>query len=171
VKRKITLIMLAFLWTSSYPCFSAETEVVFSPEGGIKECLLKEIDAATAILDLALYEITSSDLAQALSRAKHRGVRIRLIADSRQAKKKGSQVTYLISQGILTKVLGGREKRVMNHRFAILDGKKVVTGSFPWSEDSERLNFENIIVSSDTEAATAYQKEFDRLWREKRVIR
>lgn len=171
MKRKTALFLLLLLWVFPHPSFSAEIEAVFSPEGGIKEYLLKEIEATTASLDVALHEITSSDLAQALSKAKQRGVRIRMIVDSRQAKKKGSQVTYLISQGILTKVLGGREKSVMNHRFAILDGKKIVTGSFSWSEASDRWNFENIIVCADTEAATAYQREFERLWREKRVIR
>ncbi len=171
MRQRIILSLFLIAWVFPYPSSSAEIEAVFSPEGGIKEYLLKEIESTTAAIDLALYEVTSSDLAQALSKARQRGVRIRMIADSRQAKKKESQVTYLISQGILTKVLGSQERSVMNHRFAILDGKKIVTGSFSWSEASDRWNFENIIVCADTEASAAYQREFDRLWREKRVIR
>ena len=169
--RKIVFCLFLLLWV--LPCFSssAEIEVVFSPEGEIKEYLLKEIESSTTALDLALYEVTSSDLSQALSRAKQRGVKIRMIVDSKQSKKKDSRVTYLIGQGIPVKVLGGKEKAAMNHRFSILDGKKVMTGSFSWSEVSERWNFENVVSFNDSEAVAAYQREFDRLWREKRVIR
>ena len=84
---------------------------------------------------------------------------------------KSSKVTSLIQEGIQVKVLSGKDYGVMNHRFAILDGKKVVTGSFDWSEASEKWNYENIVIISDSEVADSYQKEFERLWREKRVIR
>jgi phosphatidylserine/phosphatidylglycerophosphate/cardiolipin synthase-like enzyme len=81
-----------------------------------------------------------------------------------------SKITYLIQEGILVKVLGGKEKGMMNHRFAILDGDRVLTGSFDWSEASLKWNYENILIIHESEAVAAYQKEFDRLWREKRVI-
>jgi phosphatidylserine/phosphatidylglycerophosphate/cardiolipin synthase-like enzyme len=109
-------------------------------------------------------------MAQALLKAKERGVKVRVIADSKQAKMKSSQITTLIHQGIPVKVLRGKEDGVMNHRFLILDGKKVVTGSFDWSEASEKWNYENIVILTDSGGAASYQREFDRLWREKRVI-
>jgi len=137
----------------------------------IKESILKEMESTTSVLDLAIHEITSLDMAQALVKAKQRGVRVRVIADSKQANMKTSKVTYLIQQGILVKVLGGKEKGVMNHRFAILDGKRVLTGSFDWSEASLKWNYENILILHESEGVATYQKEFDRLWREKRVIK
>jgi len=45
-----------------------------------------------------------------------------------------------------------------------------VTGSFDWSEASEKWNYENILILINSDMVTSYQKEFDRLWREKRVI-
>ena len=81
-----------------------------------------------------------------------------------------SKITYLIQQGILVKVLGGKAKGMMNHRFAILDGDRVLTGSFDWSEASLKWNYENILIIQRAKQSAAYQKEFDRLWREKRVI-
>jgi phosphatidylserine/phosphatidylglycerophosphate/cardiolipin synthase-like enzyme len=59
----------------------------------------------------------------------------------------------------------------MNHRFVILDGTRVITGSYGWTEAAERWNYENILVLEKSEAGTSYQKEFERLWREKRVIK
>jgi phosphatidylserine/phosphatidylglycerophosphate/cardiolipin synthase-like enzyme len=59
----------------------------------------------------------------------------------------------------------------MNHRFAILDGQRVITGSYDWSEASQRWNYDNILILKESEVVASYQREFDRLWREKRVIK
>jgi phosphatidylserine/phosphatidylglycerophosphate/cardiolipin synthase-like enzyme len=166
------LLVFAFLiWPFYISSATAETEAIFSPKESIKEIILKEVESTTSTLELAIHEITSLDMAQALLRAKQRGVRVRLIVDAKQAKVKSSKVTYLIHQGILVKVLGGKERRVMNHRFTILDGKKVIGGSFNWTETSEKWNYENIVILTEGEVVAAYQREFDRLWREKRVIK
>jgi cardiolipin hydrolase len=77
----------------------------------------------------------------------------------------------LIQQGILVKVLGRKEKGVMNHRFVILDGKRILMGSFDWPDASLKWNYENILILHESEVVATYQKEFDRLWREKRVIK
>ncbi len=134
----------------------------------IKESILEEIESTTSTLDLAIHEITSLDMVQALVKTKQRGVKVRVIADSKQANIKTSKITYLIQQGILVKVLGGKEKGVMNHRFAIFDGKRVLVGSLDWSEASLKWNYENMLVIQESEVVVTYQKEFDRLWREKK---
>jgi phosphatidylserine/phosphatidylglycerophosphate/cardiolipin synthase-like enzyme len=167
--KKGLLLFLILIFHSS-PVM-ADIEVIFSSRESIKESILKGVESATSTLDLAIHEIASLDMAQALLKAKQRGVKVRLIVDSKQAKAKSSQVTYLIHQGIPVKAIGGKERGVMNHRFTILDGKKVVAGSFNWTEGSEKWNYENIVILTEGEVVVAYQKEFDRLWREKRVIK
>src|SRR4030042_4588723 len=169
--RKVVFILFFSLWILQESLAIAEIETIFSPEGSIKESLLKEVDSTTSTLELAIHEITSFDLAQAIVKAKQRGVKVRIMADSKQAKAKSSRITFLIKQGISVKVLGGKEKGVMNHRFTILDGKKVLTGSFDWSETSEKWNYENVLIIRDSEVVASYQREFDRLWREKRGIK
>ena len=164
----VILLLLGVLQSS--PIF-AETEVLFSPEQSIQEALLKEIEAAQSTIDLAVRGITSQNLAQALVKAKGRGVTVRVITDSRKAKMRSSKITSLIQEGILVKVLRGKDHRVMNHRFVIFDAKKAVTGSFEWSETSEKWNDEDILILSELEVVISYQKEFERLWHEKRVIR
>jgi phosphatidylserine/phosphatidylglycerophosphate/cardiolipin synthase-like enzyme len=169
--RKVIFIVLLSLWIFQGSSAIAEIEAIFSSEGSIKESILKEVESTTATLELAIHDINLPDMANALLKAKQRGVRVRVIADSKQAKMKSSQITYLIHQGIMVKTLKGKEKGVMNHRFAILDGKRVVTGSYDWTEASGKWNYENIVILTDGETVTFYQKEFDRLWREKRVIK
>jgi len=169
--REAAVIAFFLLGLFQAPLHGAETEVFFSPEGGIKEIILKEIEAATSTIDLAILEITSPDMARALLNAKQRGVKVRIIADSRHANSKSSQITYLIRGGVPVKVLGGAKKGVVNHRFVIFDGTRVITGSYGWSEASEKWNYENILVLKESEAVASYQKEIERLWREKRVIK
>jgi phosphatidylserine/phosphatidylglycerophosphate/cardiolipin synthase-like enzyme len=170
--RKITALFFFFAWwVFLVSPAGAEVEVLFSPERAIKEHVLKEVESTTSTLDLAIHEITSSDMAQAFLKAKGRGVKVRMIADSKQAKMKSSKITYLIHQGILVKVLGGKGEGLMNHRFAILDGKKVITGSYDWSRFLESSSYENVLILTDSDVVASYQKEFDRLWREKRVVK
>jgi phosphatidylserine/phosphatidylglycerophosphate/cardiolipin synthase-like enzyme len=170
VKKGIFFLFLFLLWTLLESPAIAETEALFSPRENIKENILKELESATLTLDVAIHEITSLDMAQALVKTKQRGVKVRVIADSKQANIRTSKITYLIQQGILVKVLGQKERGMMNHRFAILDGKRVLTGSFDWSEASLKWNYENLLVLHEADVVDSYQKEFERLWREKRVI-
>ena len=169
--KKVILIILFSLWVLQGSPAIAEIEAIFSSEGSIKETLLVEIESTHSTLELAIHGITSLDMAQPLLKAKQRGVKVRVITDSKQAKMKSTQITYLINQGIPVKVLGGKDREVMNHRFAIFDRKKVLTGSYEWSEVSEKWNYENILILTDSEVVDSYQKEFERLWREKRIIK
>jgi phosphatidylserine/phosphatidylglycerophosphate/cardiolipin synthase-like enzyme len=166
---RLAFLLLSLCILQASPA-SGENDAFFSAEGSIKEILLKEVESTSSSIDLAVREITSSEMAQALSKAKERGVKVRVIADSKRAKMKSSQITTLVQQGIPVKVLRGKDYGVMNHHFVILDSKKVATGSFDWSEASEKWNYEDIVIIRDSEVVASYQREFDRLWREKRVI-
>jgi phosphatidylserine/phosphatidylglycerophosphate/cardiolipin synthase-like enzyme len=169
--RRFFIAFLFLSFTLSGSPATAEMEAFFSAEANIRETLLSQIESLAETLDLALHEITSIDLAQALIKAKGRGVKIRVVTDSKRARVKTSRVNLLIKQGISVKTLGEKEKGTMNHRFAILDGKKIITGSHDWSEGSWKGNYESLLIVQDIDLADSYQKEFDRLWREKRMIK
>ena len=170
MKRIFLPLLFLLLFLNGSPA-TAEIEALFSAEVNIREALLKEIETLSETLDLALYEITSADLVYTLVRAKERGVKVRVVTDSKRARIKSSRINLLIKQGISVKTLGEKEKGTMNHRFAILDGKKVITGSHNWSEGSIRGDYESILIIEDNDLANSYQKEFERLWREKRMIK
>jgi phosphatidylserine/phosphatidylglycerophosphate/cardiolipin synthase-like enzyme len=170
VKKGILFLFLFLIGTLLESPATAETEAIFSPRENIKENILKELESTTLTLDVAIHEITSFDMAQALVKAKQRGVKVRGIVDSKQANIRNSKITYLIQQGISVKVLGQKERGTMNHRFAILDGKRILTGSFDWSEASLKWNYESLLILHQADVVDNYQKEFERLWREKRVI-
>ena len=169
MRRVLFLLAILLLIFQGSPVFG-EMEILFSSEKDIKEAILNEIEGATSTIDLAIHEFSSLEMAQALLKAKGRGVKIRIITDSKQANLRSSKITSLIQGGIQVKVLGGKDKGVMNHRFVIFDGKKVFAGSYDWSDASAKKNYENILILTENEVTESYQKEFERLWREKRVI-
>lgn len=53
-----------------------------------------------------------------------------------------------------------REAGLMHHKFAIVDDRLLLTGSFNWTYNS---NAENLLLTDDTAALTAYRDEFERL--------
>jgi phosphatidylserine/phosphatidylglycerophosphate/cardiolipin synthase-like enzyme len=51
-----------------------------------------------------------------------------------------------------------------HHKFMVVDGKIVVTGSYNWSYSAEEKNDENLIVVSSPDIARLYEAEFNRVW-------
>jgi len=91
--------------------------------------------------------------------------------DSKQARTSFSRIIVLVNQRIVVKNLGGKEKDAMNHCFSILDGEKVITGFQGWAISSAEGDDKSILMIPNNDLRNAYQTEFDRLGREKRVIK
>lgn len=100
---------------------------------------------------MTIFDFTSKEIKSALERAKRRGVKIRIIADSRQAKGEYSVIPSLIEEGVNVKTLHGKDGGVMANSFAIFDRALIFTGSYNWTDDVEYFNYENAIVFSDSE--------------------
>lgn len=52
----------------------------------------------------------------------------------------------------------------MHHKFAIVDGKKLITGSLNWTVTAVQSNKENIMVTEEPELVRPYRLEFQKLW-------
>jgi phosphatidylserine/phosphatidylglycerophosphate/cardiolipin synthase-like enzyme len=64
---------------------------------------------------------------------------------------------------------GGETRGIMHHKFAVIDRKVLITGSYNWSRSAETLNGENILIFQSAEPlAEEYRKEFEKLWRGRR---
>ena len=144
---------------TSSPIISA----YFSPDGGVRDKIIAKINLTKTSIRLAIYSFTSGEIAWALEQAKSRGVDIAIVADGGQSSGKNSEINYLISKGIPVKLLKGKGRGIMHNKFAIFDGKEVVTGSYNWTENAEKNNYENAIFIADPQVAQSYSAEFDRL--------
>ena len=52
----------------------------------------------------------------------------------------------------------------MHHKFALLDGATVLSGSFNWTRQAITGNNENILITNNTQVVQAYTDEFEKLW-------
>lgn len=129
--------------------------------------LLEFIEDAKKSLDLCLLIFTLNELEEALTRAKERGVAIRIIIDKTMSECDGSSIPTLVKEDIL--VVRGPPNVMVNHKFVLADATSdgvgaVATGSLNWTWGSISASFENLIISNNPELVTPFKKEFDRLW-------
>lgn len=141
-------------------------EVYFSPGDRIESRIIKAIDNARVSIDLAIYSFTSKEIKSSLEWAQRRGVKIRIIADSKQAEGKYSVIHSLYSAGFNVKIIHGKSRGIMHNKFAVFDRNILLTGSYNWTKGAESFNYENAIFLSDPEIIKQYQDEFDDIWYE-----
>ena len=53
----------------------------------------------------------------------------------------------------------------LHHKFAVIDSKTVITGSFNWSPSAAHQNDEVLLVIESPLLAAHFSREMDRLWR------
>lgn len=150
------------------PIAASPAEVYFSPKGGIRQRLVAAIRSANASIDVAVFHMTSFELADALGAAKARGVRILVLTDREKLRAGGGAYRILERHRIPVRGLGSADESLMHHKFAVFDGKLLATGSYNWTQSAERVNYENVVLIEDPKVVARFAEEFHRLWRSAR---
>ncbi len=135
----------------------------FSP-GRVTAHLERAIDLSKTSIDLANFSFTSEVLRDALLRAKERGVKIRIVFDAQQYKYL-AEMAWFIDHGFDVLLSAGKsgEKGVMHHKFAVFDGSLVEAGSFNWTRNGERNNYENAMFLNAPDDVVAFIAAFKRV--------
>lgn len=135
---------------------------IFSPRGGTEQAIAKALDAARREISVAMFALTSKPLMEALTRAASRGVKVRIMTSLKASFPFKEEVR---KAGIQHRVKRGRvENGVMHNKYAVVDGRLLINGSFNWSGTAETLNAENTIFTTDPQYAEPYRAEFDKLY-------
>jgi phosphatidylserine/phosphatidylglycerophosphate/cardiolipin synthase-like enzyme len=143
------------------------TRAFFTSQESVETELVSLIDNSQSTIDLALYRFESQPLAQAISRARARHVRMRLVLDGHsEAEGKNNTLGIAFVAGEVRRLDGkkGGTQGIMHHKFVLFDQKSVVTGSFNWTAGAEHANYENALLTDSPEVVAAYGQEFERLW-------
>jgi len=145
----------------------AVTQAFFTSQESVEKELVRLIDNAYTSIDMALFRFASRPLAQALARARVRGVRIRLILDGHPEAERGTEGLGMRLAAVEVRRLDGKRggtQGIMHHKFVLFDQGRVVTGSFNWTAGAEHANYENAILTDNAGVVAAYGREFERLW-------
>ena len=140
------------------------SEVYFSPEGGVRDQIIKRINLSKSTIDVAVYSFTAGDIAEALANASERGVKIRIVRDASQSSEKNDENSFLRQAGIQVEIRSGRGRGIMHDKFAIFDGHTAFTGSYNWTNNAEHNNWENALFTDEDQVVKAYQGQFETLW-------
>lgn len=140
-------------------------QVAFSPQGGITEMIVNELNSAKKSIEVQAYSFTSAPIAQALVDAHRRGVNVRVILDKSQKTEKYSSATYLTNAGIPTHI--DRSFAIAHSKIMIIDRTNVITGSFNFTKSAENNNAENcLILRGNKQLVDLYEKNWEWRWNE-----
>ena len=153
------------------------------PEHGLN-VIENQLGGAKKTIGLALFVFSAQQLTNKLAERISTGVKLRLLADPGFASRSFSEVLDLLGLALpdrfckleagnqpLTKPLKGigttRLARgdKLHHKFAVIDNKKVITGSFNWSPSAAHTNDETLLVIESPQLAAHFTREMDRMWR------
>ena len=171
--KRIFLLIFILLFTCIFPTASLISEqsisestsrikILFSPQDNCAQEIVSEIDKAKDYVYVAMYYFTSRPIAQALIRAKDRGVDVKVCLDEEQPNYEYSKSRFLENKGINIKLIGG--SGIMHNKFCIIDDHITITGSYNWTARADLENDENLLIIDSPEIAKIYKEQFNKFW-------
>lgn len=150
---------------TSYPEIAFENAPVtplFSPEDPVTDVIVEWIDQAQNSVDIMAFAFTSDLITDAFITARERGVAVRVVMENRNARGTGSEFDKLREASIDIHPDGNCY--IMHHKAIIVDGQRVITGSFNFTASAQDHNDENVLLINDRSVAALYNAEFERIY-------
>jgi len=127
----------------------------------IEEALAQHIRSARETIDVAVYDFGLALPARAMSIAADNGVTVRVVTDGDELDEDG--ILMLEESGIEV-VYRPEGDRIMHHKFAVIDGQSVWTGSTNWTETGTTMNNNHAVLLTSTDLADRYTEEFEQMF-------
>jgi cardiolipin hydrolase len=90
------------------------------------------------------------------------GIAVRIITNEEHEALSGSQIERFQREGI--QVRHDKTSFYMHHKFVVVDGSVLITGSFNWTRQAVTGNRENVLVTNNLEIVGPYVEEYEKLW-------
>jgi phosphatidylserine/phosphatidylglycerophosphate/cardiolipin synthase-like enzyme len=147
----------------------------------LEAVIIEQINSAKSTLDIAVQEINLTDLAEAIVAKKEEGIKVRIIIENNynlplNALKNNDGLAILKQANIPIiddREDGSKGSGLMHHKFIVIDGETIVTGSANFTLSDIHGDFENletngnanhILVINSPELANIFTEEFNYLW-------
>ena len=146
------------------PFFSSQQPyyAYFSPQDSLYAHLVRLIQEAEKSIYAAFYKLELKEVSDALLEAHKRGVKVRIFSDDMTSRGEKSRLDSL--NKFFPVKTDKDPASFMHHKFCVIDGKIVWTGSFnPTYSGSSRENNNAVVIMSSLVAAQ-FIEEFERLW-------
>ncbi|MCL4870722.1 MAG: hypothetical protein KJ063_17315 [Anaerolineae bacterium] len=128
--------------------------------GGLDEIIADTIRQAQVSVDMAIYELNSQPITDALISARRRNVPVRVVIDSDYEDK--PSIAQLRQNGIT--VVTDSRTAFMHNKFTIIDGRYVWTGSMNYMPNDIFCNNNNLVWFDSTQLAANYTAEMNEMF-------
>lgn len=140
------------------------------------------LQSAAQTIDLALFVFSEQRLADQLQTSDEKGVQVKVLIDPGFAYRYYSEGLDLLGVALSNECryeAGNRPWQdpiatvgipklppgdLLHHKFGVVDGKTVITGSHNWSEAANTKNDETVLVINSPLVAAHFEREFERLY-------
>lgn len=151
----------------------------FAPYHSTADSILKAVRHTKRFALVALYDLDNVEIAEALLKARRNGVNLYLVLDEKNLFPKDDQgnpapvhpaVQKLIDAKADIHILRGLSGNgSMHNKFAVLDGL-LLTGSYNWTETSEKQHYENAAFTNDPWQVRGFHQYFAWMWRNSKTV-
>ena len=125
--------------------------------------LFEALQQAKSSIDVCMLTIASRELSDVLISAHQDGVIVRVVTNDEQMMFSGTQVNWLRRAGIQVRI--DETAFLMHHKFVIVDGELLMSGSLNWTTQALCGNQENIIITSEHKLVQPFVNHFEILWK------
>jgi len=135
-------------------------------KGGVDDRLVALIDSSRRTLDIAIYDFDLKNVAEAMARAKQRGVTVRMVTDTDTLENKNAEIqaAFKVVRDAGIPLVDDQRRAIMHHKFAVSDRETVLTGSWNFTVgDTYRLN-NNVVIIRSPEVATNFATLFEKMF-------
>ena len=130
-------------------------QALFFPNKKKEDILLGVILNAKKSLEICVFIVTNDNIANAIYVVFKRNVQVRIITDEECMKQQGSDILDLAKAGLQVRT-DNHEGSDMHNKFAIVDQKNLVNGSFNWTTQAFNYNQENILIIENKSLVDSY---------------
>ena len=141
----------------------------FSPGNDCLNVIVETLNVAQLTVDICVFTISDDRISRAVFGCHKRGVKVRVITDDDKSLDMGSDVSDFAKKGI--KVKTDKTEAHMHHKFAIIDNRILINGSYNWTRSAAEYNEENLVVSHDLGLTAAFSAIFEVLWKKSVLLR
>lgn len=170
-RRSLLYLSLALLFSTPAPAFepaqgigshavavSGTVQVLFTPEDDAAGQIVQAIEHAQKQVLVQTFSFTNREIAQALIRAKQRGVDVRVVTDAEQMRKMERSKVPAVAAGGVPVFVDSRHDSAHNKVMVIDAGSAnpvVITGSFNFTHAAQFKNAENLLIFRGNQELTA----------------
>jgi mitochondrial cardiolipin hydrolase len=141
--------------------WACEVQPLFSPYDKVDDAIHAQLKQASKSVHCSLYGITNLRLANDLIAAKLRGADVGVGLDKKQAAGKSDLHAKLQDAGILVEI---KPVAILEHnKFCVLDGGIVIMGSWNWSNNAQKQDNSEVIITDCPKVAQAFESAYQRI--------